>query len=114
MPVEKKKGRHQSRPNPSFVYNASMQAQDLVKFCSLGGGAIFLFLAFYLTGKRLRLILPAVLLLALGTYEVSMGYWEKTVHAPIRLDMLAEIPLMVVCLIWSALAAALPGKKSVA
>jgi hypothetical protein len=31
-----------------------------------------------------------------------MDGWEKTVNAPIRLDMLAEIPLMILCLIFGA------------
>ncbi len=31
-----------------------------------------------------------------------MDRWEKTVTAPIRLDMFAEIPLMIVCLIVGA------------
>ena len=29
-----------------------------------------------------------------------MDRWEKTVTAPIRLDMFAEIPLMILCLIF--------------
>jgi len=31
-----------------------------------------------------------------------MDRWEKTVTAPIRLDMVAEIPLMILCLIFGA------------
>jgi len=31
-----------------------------------------------------------------------MDRWEMTVTAPIRLDMFAEIPLMILCLIFGA------------
>jgi hypothetical protein len=33
-------------------------------------------------------------------YEIRMDRWEKTVTAPIRLDMFAEIPLLILCLIF--------------
>jgi len=29
-----------------------------------------------------------------------MDRWEKTVSAPIRLDMFAEIPIMILCLVF--------------
>jgi hypothetical protein len=50
--------------------------------------------------KRLRLAIPAVLFLAVAVYEIFMLRWEKTVHAPIRLDLIVEIPLMFVLLAW--------------
>ena len=33
-------------------------------------------------------------------YEIRMDRWEKTVRAPIRLDMFVEIPLMVLFLMF--------------
>jgi hypothetical protein len=52
--------------------------------------------------RRLHLAISAGVLLLLGCYEIWMDGWEKTVNAPIRLDMLAEIPLMILCLIFGA------------
>jgi len=31
-------------------------------------------------------------------YEIRTDRWEKTVSAPIRLDIFAEIPMMILCL----------------
>jgi hypothetical protein len=41
----------------------------------------------------------AVLFLVLG-YEIRMDRWEKTVTAPIRLDMFVEVPLMILFLMF--------------
>lgn len=46
--------------------------------------------------KRWRIAIPAVLLCILAVYELWMIRWEKTVHGPIRIDLLLEIPLMFV------------------
>ena len=41
---------------------------------------------------------PAVLLFLILVYEIRTDRWEKTVSAPIRLDIFAEIPMMILCL----------------
>jgi hypothetical protein len=64
------------------------------------GAIIFAAVAARIPEKRLRLAIPAVLLLAVAVYEIFMLRWEKTVHAPIRLDLIVEIPLMFVLLAW--------------
>jgi hypothetical protein len=63
-------------------------------------------------GKRWRLLVPAVALVLLAGYELGMDRWEKTVHAPIRLDLMVEIPLMGIFVIWGVLALAFSGKRS--
>ena len=60
----------------------------------------------FLPGSRLFsetaivLAMPAVLLFLILVYEIRMDRWEKTVSAPIRLDMFAEIPIMILCLVF--------------
>jgi hypothetical protein len=62
-------------------------------------------------GRRWRLVVPAAALLVLGAYEIGMGRWEKTVHAAIRLDLMVEIPLVCVLVIWGVLAMVFSGDK---
>jgi hypothetical protein len=64
------------------------------------GAIIFAAVAARIPEKRLRLAIPAALLLVVAVYEIFMLRWEKTVHAPIRLDLVVEIPLMFVLLAW--------------
>ena len=62
-------------------------------------------------GRRWRLVVPAAALLVLGAYEIGMDRWEKTVHAAIRLDLMAEIPLVCVLVVWGVLAMVFSGEK---
>jgi hypothetical protein len=85
--------------------------QWIVLLCSLGA-ILLTFLAVRLHKKRLRIVLPAGLLGLLAVYELYMIHWEKTVIAPIRLDLLVEIPLMFVLLAWGTVALMLPARKT--
>ena len=60
--------------------------------------------------KRWRLLVPAATLFALAVYEIGMDRWEKTVHAAIRMDLMVEIPLVCVLVIWGVLALAFSGE----
>jgi hypothetical protein len=60
--------------------------------------------------KRVRLAIPIALLLLLAIYEIFMIRWEKTVHAPIRLDLVVEIPLMFVLMAWGLAVLILPRR----
>lgn len=55
-------------------------------------------------GRRLSLALPAAALFLILWYELRTDRWEKTVTAPIRVDMFLEIPLMMIALIFGATA----------
>jgi hypothetical protein len=44
--------------------------------------------------------MPAVLLFLILMYEIRVDRWEKTLSVPIRLGMFAEIPMMILCLIF--------------
>ena len=81
-----------------------MYWQDVVLAGSAMGGSVLAILALILPGRRLARALPAVILLLLAMYERHMSAWEKTVHAPIRVDMFLEIPLMFGCLAWGVVA----------
>ena len=75
------------------------------------GTITFVSLAVRLPEKRLRLGIPIVLLLLLLIYEALMIRWEKTVHAPIRLDLVMEVPLMFLLLAWGIAALIFPLRK---
>jgi hypothetical protein len=64
---------------------------------SIGRADLFLAAAFSPI-RRLYLAIAAEALFLISMYEIRMDRWEKTISAPIRLDMVAEIPLMVICL----------------
>jgi hypothetical protein len=67
---------------------------------SLVGGVLFGLAAALSPVRRLHLaVSAAVLFLVLG-YEIRMDRWEKTVSAPIRLDMFVEIPVMMLFLLF--------------
>src|ERR1700675_3021826 len=65
-----------------------------------------------LRDRRWRVLVPAVALVLLAGYELGMDRWEKTVHAAIRLDLVVEIPLVGVFVIWGVLALVFSRKKS--
>ena len=67
---------------------------------SLVGGVLFGLAAALSPVRRVHLAVSAAVLFLMVGYEIRMDRWEKTVTAPIRLDMFAEIPLMILCLIF--------------
>ena len=74
--------------------------EEWIVAISLVGGVLFGLAAALSPVRRLHLaVSAAVLFLVLG-YEIRMDRWEKTVSAPIRLDMFPEIALMILCLIF--------------
>ncbi|PYX60802.1 MAG: hypothetical protein DMG73_05460 [Acidobacteria bacterium] len=77
--------------------------QQLVVLCIIGA-LVFGIRAVLLSSKRMRLLVPAVALLVLAIYELSMNQWEKSVRAPIRLDLFLEIPLIAIFIVWGLLA----------
>jgi hypothetical protein len=79
-----------------------MYVEQWIVVLSLFGGVLFALAAVLFPVRRLHLAVSAAVLFLLSLYEVRMDRWEKTVTAPIRLDMFAEIPLMILCLIFGA------------
>jgi hypothetical protein len=79
-----------------------MYAEHWIVVLSLAGGILFGLAAALASSRRMPLATSAVILFLLSWYEIRMDGWEKTVAAPIRLDMFAEIPLMILCLIFGA------------
>jgi hypothetical protein len=77
-----------------------MYLEQWIIVLSLLGGVVFGLAAAFFRIRRLRLAMPAVLLFLVSVYEIRMDRWEKTVSAPIRLDMFPEIALMILCLIF--------------
>jgi hypothetical protein len=77
-----------------------MYPQQWIVAVSLVGGVVLGLAATFSPGRRLRLALPGAVLLLLMWYELRMDRWEKTVGAPIRIDMFLEMPLMTICLIF--------------
>jgi len=77
-----------------------MTFEQWIVWLSLLGGLLFCLAAAFSPIRRLYLAMPAVLLFLILVYEIRMDSWEKTVSAPIRLDMFAEIPMMILCLIF--------------
>ena len=74
--------------------------EEWIIVISLVGGVLFGLAAALSPVRRLHLaVSAAVLFLVLG-YEIRMDRWEKTVTAPIRLDLFVEIPLMILFLIF--------------
>jgi len=76
-----------------------MHVEQWIVVVSLSGAALFTLAAVLFPVRRLHLVLPAGFLFLLACYEIRMDRWENTVTAPIRLDIFAEIPLMIICLI---------------
>ena len=88
-----------------------MDWEHCVVALSALGAITFAAVAVQRPEKRLRLAIPIVLLLLLAIYETLMLRWEKTVHAPIRLDLMVEIPLMFLLLAWGIAALIFPLRK---
>ena len=91
-------------------YNARMEI-PVVLLCSIGA-VIFALCAVRIRKKRVRLAVPALLLALLAAYELYMIRWEHTVVAPIRVDLLLEIPLTFVLLAWGILGLILPSRTA--
>ena len=79
-----------------------MYVEHWIVVLSLAGGILFALAAALAPSRQMLLAISAVTLFRLSWYEIQMDRWEKTVTAPIRLDMFAEIPLMILCLIFGA------------
>jgi len=88
-----------------------MYVEQWIVVLSLLGGVLFGLAAVLFPVRRLHLAVSSAVLLLLSLYEVRMDRWEKTVTAPIRLDLLAEIPLMILCLIFGVWQLVLCRKK---
>jgi len=83
----------------------------IVLLCTVGA-IVFALGAVRIREKRIRLAVPALLLGLVAAYEVYMIRWEHTVVAPIRVDLLLEIPLTFVLLAWGILALILPSRAA--
>ncbi len=77
-----------------------MYVEQWIVVLSLLSGVLFGLAAFLFPVRRLHLAVSAAVLLLLSAYEILMDRWGNTVTAPIRLDMFAEIPLMMLCLVF--------------
>jgi hypothetical protein len=88
-----------------------MHIEQWIVALSLLGGVLFGLAAVFSRVRRRHLAVSAAVLLLLSLYEIRMDRWEKTVTAPIRLDMFAEIPLMILCLIFGVCQIVLCRKK---
>jgi hypothetical protein len=76
-----------------------MHVEQWIVVVSLLSGALFSLAAAVLRVRRRPLALSAGVLFLVACYEIRMDGWEKTVSAPISLDLFAEIPVIVLCLI---------------
>ena len=74
--------------------------QEWIIGISLVGGVVFGLAAALSPVRRLHLAVSAVALFLVLVYEIGMDRWEKTVSAPIRLDMFVEIPVMMLFLLF--------------
>jgi len=81
----------------------------IVLLCSIGT-IVFALCALLIREKRVRLAVPALLLGLVAVYELYMIRWEHTVVAPIRVDLLVEIPFTLILLAWGILALVLPSR----
>ena len=88
-----------------------MYVEQWIILLSLLGGVLFGLAAAFFPIRRLYLAMPAVVLFLMLVYEIRMDRWEKTVTAPIRIDIFAEIPLMILCLIFGAWQIVLSRKR---
>ena len=64
-----------------------MYEEQWIVILSLAGGIIFGLAAALAPSRRMPLAISTVILFLLSWYEIRMDRWEKTVTAPIRVDM---------------------------
>jgi hypothetical protein len=88
-----------------------MYVEQWILVLSLSGGILFGLTAAFNPVRRLHLAVSAVVLFLLLCYEIRMDRWEKTVSAPIRLDIFVEIPLIILCLIFGTWQIVLSRRK---
>jgi hypothetical protein len=89
-----------------------MSLEQVIVVLCVGVAIALVVRAAMVRSQRWRLLVPAVALVLLAAYELGMDRWEKSVRAPIRLDLVVEIPLAGVFVIWGVLAMVFSGKKS--
>jgi hypothetical protein len=89
-----------------------MNLERVIVVLCMGVAVALMVRAAMVRGRRWRLLVPAAALVLLAVYELGMDRWEKTVRAPIRLDLMVEIPLVGVFVIWGVLALVFSRKKS--
>ncbi len=77
-----------------------MYVEQWIIVLSFLGGVLFGLATACFPMRRLHLGISAAVLFSLTGYEIRMDRWEKTVIAPIRLDLFAELPLMIFCLVF--------------
>ena len=88
-----------------------MHIEQWIVVLSLLGAVLFGLAAVFSRVRRRHLAVSAAILLLLSLYEIRMDRWEKTVTAPIRLDMFVEIPLLILGLIFGLCQIVLCRKK---
>ena len=84
--------------------------QWLIVIC-IGMALALCIRAALLRSWRAPLIMPAVALVLMAVYALGMTHWETTVHGPIRLDVVLEIPLATLFVLWGLFRLAFPGKS---
>jgi hypothetical protein len=89
-----------------------MSIQRLLLVLCITSGILLVARAIFVRKNRWHLLIPGVALWLLAAYEYRMDQWEKTVSAPIRLDMMVQIPVVLGFVIWGALAIALSVRNS--
>jgi hypothetical protein len=88
-----------------------MHIEQWIVLLALLGGGLFGLAGFFSRVRRIHLAVSAAVLLLVSPYEIHMDRWEKTVTAPIRLDIFVEIPLMILCLTFGGWQLVLCRKK---
>jgi hypothetical protein len=88
-----------------------MHLEQLIVLACVGSALVLGIRAAFLTSKRWRLIIPAAALSLLGAYEILMDRWERTVIAPIRLDLVVEVPLIAFFLTWGVVGLIFSGGR---
>ena len=74
--------------------------EEWIKGISLVGGVLFGLAAALAPVRRVHLAVSAAVLFLVLVYEIWMDRWEKTVTAPIRLDIFVEIAVMILFLMF--------------
>ena len=98
--ISQERGCKTSYGRTDSAYNIHMHTEQWIVALSFSGGVLLGLAAVFFPVRRLHLAVLAAVLLLLSLYEIRVDQWEKTVTAPIRLDIFAEIPLMILCLIF--------------